>query len=732
MKNHLKISSAFILAILLAAFIIACGGGGDMVEEITYYEDADGDGYGNRIYHIKDTSQPEGYVTDNTDCNDNDSSVNPGADEIPDDGIDNDCDMLFAKTYYADADGDGYGDPDVPQVATSQPVGYVTDNTDCDDTDDSINPVAEEACDSIDNNCDGKINDSVLTTYYEDNDGDEYGNPGVSQDDCSQPSGYVTDNSDCNDSDASINPGAVEFPDDGKDNNCDGLYLNSYYEDLDGDGYGNPGIIIIDTYQPEGYILEGGDCDDTDASINPGVEEIPDDGIDNDCNGLVDPFYVPDDFSTIQEAIDAVPDGAGIQVRDGTYVENINFNGKAVTVKSDNGAESTIIDGNASGSVVTFSSLEGLDSVLDGFTITNGSAGHGGGIYCYSSSPTITNCTISDNTNYGIYCYENSSPTITNCTISDNINYGIYCYENSSPTITNCTFSGNIRFGISCDFYSSPLITDCTFSGDGISCVHFSSPTITNCTINGGGIKCRFNSSPTITNSTISNNSTGLGAGGIECYKHSSPTITNCIISNNSVDNGVGGILCSDNSSATITNCTISNNSSNIGYGGGIKCYDNSSATITNSTISNNTEGSGILCRLNSSATITNSTISNNSNIVGAGGIWCQDSSSFVVVNTILWGNVTGLGAYEIGVDKTSSIDITYSDIQRGWEGEGNINADPLFVDDTNEDIILRNYHLTADSPCIDAGTSVGAPADDIDGDTRDSNPDIGSDEYTE
>ncbi|MDI6752663.1 MAG: DUF1565 domain-containing protein, partial [bacterium] len=158
---------------------------------------------------------------------------------------------------------------------------------------------------------------------------------------------------------------------------------------------------------------------------------------------------VPVPYSTIQEAIDAAANGDTVLVNNGTYLENINFNGKAITVQSINGT-STIIDGNANGSVVTFSTNEGANSVLVGFTITNGSATYGGGIYCYFSSPTITNCLISGNlADYddgGIYCYWYSSPMITNCFIGSNsASYGggIHCSGSSSPTITNCFIGSN-------------------------------------------------------------------------------------------------------------------------------------------------------------------------------------------------------------------------------------------------------------------------------------------------
>jgi hypothetical protein len=95
------------------------------------------------------------------------------------------------------------------------------------------------------------------------------------------------------------------------------------------------------------------------------------------------------------------------------------------------------------------------------------------------------------------------------------------------------------------------------------------------------------------------------------------------------------------------------------------------------------------------------------------------------VKNSILWGDTATTSGNEINFD-TSTITVTYSDIEGGWTGNGNINVDPLFVGN-------GDYHLQAGSPCIDAGTAEGAPTSDIDGDSRPQGAgyDIGSDEYT-
>ncbi len=228
-------------------------------------------------------------------------------------------------------------------------------------------------------------------------------------------------------------------------------------------------------------------------------------------------------------------------------------------------------------------------------------------------------------------------------------------------------------------------------------------PVITNCTIaenSGSGVYC-YNASPTLTNCTISGNS-AISGGGVLCGS-SSPTFTNCTISGNSASYG-GGVWCED-SSPTFTNCTISGNSAS--YGGGVWCED-SSPTFTNCTISENTSvesGGGVSC-WGSSPTLTNCTISGN-----LGGVCCYDFSSPTLTNCIVWGNVGD--SVELSDDSSTPV-VTYSCIQGAdlWAGLGNINADPRFLGDVD-------FHLQPDSPCMDTGTSEGAPTTDIEGNTR-------------
>ena len=263
----------------------------------------------------------------------------------------------------------------------------------------------------------------------------------------------------------------------------------------------------------------------------------------------------------------------------------------------------------------------------------------------------------------------------------------------------------------------------------------------------GGGIYCR-DSSPTIMNNIIVRNKTGDRGGGIWCI-NSSSVIADNIIENNGADYG-GGIYCSQ-SSATIQSNTIRGNHARLG-GGGIHCSGYPSPVITNNIIvENHTDeqrGGGIYCG-SSSPYITNNTIVGNQAVMNGGGICCSGSYPRIanntiignladdngggiscegyadptITNTILWND----NPLEIYLSVNGSITITYSDIRGGWEGVGNINTDPMFVDPDNGD-----YHLNDNSPCISVGIMTpDVPGTDIEGNPRPnptgSNPDMGA-----
>jgi len=403
-------------------------------------------------------------------------------------------------------------------------------------------------------------------------------------------------------------------------------------------------------------------------------------------------IYVPGDYPTIQAGIDAAVDGDTVLVADGNYTgegnKNLDFNGKAITVTSKNGAESCIIDCEYDGRGFYFHSGETSKSVVSEFTIKNGSVDFGGAIYCNGSSPTIQENIITGNADTGdgggggIYCCYAASPVIQGNKINGNSarnGGGIYCAANSSPMINNNEISGNsVRYS-------------------------------------GGGLQC-WNSSPTIQSNKISGNSAQDG-GGLQCRDSSFPMIQDNEINDNSAIDRGGGVYCHF-ASPTIQSNKISRNSA--AYGGGINCLGGSPQAIQNNVIMRNSAGfgGGIFCFGDSSPTIINSTIVENQASSNGGGIYCKDTSSPTVLNAILRGDKPD----EIYIAGSSTINITYSDIQGGWVGEGNIDADPLFVDAIN-----GIYYLGDRSPCLGAGKSEGAPETDIVGRERGTPPDMGA-----
>ena len=269
-------------------------------------------------YAMDDWSGGDTYNNTAADCDDTDAAVNPGATEVPYNGIDDDCNPLTldddldsdgfdiandcddtdatvneGHQYYVDADGDGFGSTTTELLcAITAPAGYSDNDTDCDDTDEDVNPGATEIVgNGIDDDCNPATSDSSGVI---DADGD----------------GYTPNEGDCNDSDSAVNPGAAEVPYNGIDDDCDPLTLDddldgdgfdnandcddtdntvdaatTYYVDADGDGFGSTAAeLLCASMAPTGYSDNNTDCDDTDENVNPGATEMVDNGIDDDCN----------------------------------------------------------------------------------------------------------------------------------------------------------------------------------------------------------------------------------------------------------------------------------------------------------------------------------------------------------------------------------------------------------------------------------------------------------------
>jgi len=410
------------------------------------------------------------------------------------------------------------------------------------------------------------------------------------------------------------------------------------------------------------------------------------------ATGMSATIYVPDDYLTIQGAINASANGDTVLVSPGTYVENIDFLGKAITLKSDKGPFVTIIDGNRTGTTVVFQNYEGSDSVIDGFTITNGYMvfNHpGGGIRCRWAAPTIThNRIVSNEAGHG---------------------GGIACWD-ASPVICHNTIADNLAYG---QQYSS-----------------------------GGGIELNFFANPTITENVIEGNKAPFG-GGIYCGPYSRPTIAHNRINGNYAGREGGGLKINDSDPEITSNELIGNIGLNLG--GGICCIDGD-PIISNNIVGANLSprGGGLYCK-DSVPYLIHNTIAENESSDGAGGLELVGCYQILGRNTILSSN-TGLQGPEIYLyGSAANNSFIYLDsviVEGGWDeieveagshcflqGNGITNADPLLADPANGD-----FHLTADSPARESGQlfANGIPWKDFEGDPRvpASTVDIGADEY--
>ncbi|MCP4806565.1 MAG: hypothetical protein GY913_01110 [Proteobacteria bacterium] len=255
-----------------------CNGEVDEDPDLVWYIDNDGDGLGDDEYTTLSCTAVSGYAQEAGDCLDSDAEV-----------------TLYS--WYADTDGDGYGDANNGVLQQcEQPSGFVSVGDDCDDSDKWVNPSAPETCNGIDDDCDITIdNDDAIdaSTWHVDWDSDGYGDAGFAVMSCTQPSGYVADDTDCDDGDAEFSPAATESCD-YRDNDCDGdtdesgsIGETTWYTDADGDGYGADASSTTACWEPSSSAKTGGDCDDANAEVSPLADEKCD-GVDNDCDGNVD------------------------------------------------------------------------------------------------------------------------------------------------------------------------------------------------------------------------------------------------------------------------------------------------------------------------------------------------------------------------------------------------------------------------------------------------------------
>jgi hypothetical protein len=406
------------------------------------------------------------------------------------------------------------------------------------------------------------------------------------------------------------------------------------------------------------------------------------------------PVYVPADYDTIQTAMDQCWDGETVWVADGIYTgpgnRDLDFKGKAITVRSENGPEGCIIDCQGSESDMHrgfyFHNQETSDSVLDGFTITrgfqegdysNGTICRGGGILCNASSPTIRNCV-----------FRNNSATYGG---------GLYSYGKSDLTLINCVFDGNTaQRGAGANNDESTIsATDCLFINNNAISYY-------------GGLFCgRQSSQAILTRCIFRGNSAFYGAGALGASE-GDVTITHCEFTGNTAtgrDSSRGGAINTSGSGISIQNCIFSGNESSA-YGGG-------------------------LYHLRGQIDLVNCTFVGNAALDGRTAAclaYGHDLTVLRATNCIFWD-----GGSELFGDEGAGFDVRYSNIRDGFPGEGNMDEDPCFVnpgywddlgtpEDPADDIwFTGDYHLQSEagywspvsqswitslvtSPCIDAG----------------------------
>ena len=330
---------------------------------------------------------------------------------------------------------------------------------------------------------------------------------------------------------------------------------------------------------------------------------------------------------TIQDAIDGAVDGDTVIVADGVYTGNgnidLNPNGRSITIRSASGPENCIIDCAGAGRAFTLTSGEPIETIIQGFTITNGSAEVGGGIYLTDASATIVDCVISKN--------------------SAQIGGAIYLHNSGDLAILDTSIIANQAGSVGGVFANNDAAQGFLFLNN---CV----VTDNTCTVTIGGIGNGQRASR-VSNCIVARN-VGCFAGGGFLDIGVDQEFTNCVVSRNSADLGAGYIG-ANNTVVDIINCAFSNNLGDA--------VDPSFANLR-------------------------------------------------IHNSVIWGST---GEQIVG----KPLSVAYSNIQGGWDGVGNIDADPLFVQPGSDDV-----HLTFGSPCLDAGDNEAVPVDvltDLDGEPR-------------
>jgi hypothetical protein len=510
-----------------------------------WYLDVDTDGFGkSNDTGVLACNQPSGRVADNTDCDDSKIAVKPGATEVCN-GFDDDCDALIDEgvktTFYADGDGDTYGNSASTTQACTAPNGFVGNQTDCNDASAAVNPGATEICNAIDDDCDTQIDEGVKTTFYADNDADTFGDAASSVQACTNPGGRVTNSTDCDDGDTNVYPSAPELCD-GQDNDCVGSYTAS---------------------QENGKVTRttgGGAAIDVTAAWGAGASGTP-------------------------TTVTLAADGGTVTVCNGTYFVNLVDGGAgSIDVVSLHGAATTILAPGAGSSLVV--DTAGADVLLDGFTITDGTGSFGGGSPClaagdcgagvYQTAGTVTildsEITANDAAVAGGAVYVQAGTLALDLVEVDTNTApkgaGVYAGTAASVTITDSNVHDNDASITGGGVY---------YAGSALSITGTLVDTNT-ATTSAGGVFLN-GTGGSLSNSTVQANTSALGAGVLVSAGSAS-------ISGGGINGNTGsGVAINGSATFACANATVQ---SNTGYGARL---ETSTATLTSATCDWGTSG---------------------------------------------------------------------------------------------------------------------------------------------
>jgi hypothetical protein len=500
--------------------------------------------------------------------------------------------------------------------------------------------------------------------------------------------------------------------------------------------FGDPSLHVVGTVFPQSTWYVDDDAPNDPGPGDPMVSDPLEDG---------SPEHP---FDAIQEGIDAAVDGDTVMVLDGTYTgagnRDLDFSGKAIAVRSENGPDTCIIDCEGSEADphrgFCLHSGESAASVVDGFCVCNGyvdfgSAGgpHGGGIYCSDSSLTVVNCTFITNTagNGGGLYTDEGSPTLSGCSFVEcharEFGGGMYC-EAGSATLDACTFAENstdLNGAGLCVMSGAVELSGCSFTENDASyglggglCCYYGSASLTGCTFSGnralfgGGAFGLGGSDPedpeaslAFVNCDFDNNQAEFYGGGLNGGAISM-TLLGCTFARNLAGQYGGGLSSDFYSDTLLADCAFVENSAN--RGGGFSGREWADTLLVNCRFHTNaagTCGGGLVNEGAASSLVDCTFVANRAawlpRALGGGGVYCYGASHARLSNCTFVANESGKGgaaayARESGAVLTNCVfwyntgiydgqlsgdpAVTYCSVEGGWPGDGNIDSDPQFV----------------------------------------------------